>query len=324
MRTDIQSEGTVSSPKTQEFRLKADVLMPLTKRRDGPALVRIGAHLTAIALVAGAVLLVRGSWWTGPLIVLLGYLVAFLFNAEHEAAHQTAFRRRTLNHVVGHLAGFAVLLPYEYYRLFHWDHHRFTQDPLRDPELAAPIPSSLIGQVLLWTGLLSWRTRVLVLLKHGLRGQVSLPWVPAEKRRLVVIEARCYLAGYALIAIASMVARSSAALELWLLPLVVGQIFLRPYLLAEHTGCPHSRLMLENTRTTYTNAVVRFFAWDMPYHSAHHAYPAVPFHALAKLNQHLVDHLVSVEPSYRASSRKVLQHLGEHRRRARSRLKAAA
>ena len=313
----------MSETQPAEFKLKADLLMPLTVRRDRPAALRIVLHLAAIALAAAAVTLSRGTLWIIPLMVLLSYLVAFLFNAEHETAHQTAFRRRILNQLVGHLSGFAVLLPYEYYRLFHWDHHRFTHDPLRDPELSVPIPRTRIGQLLLWTGLLSWRTRIPIIFRHA-SGRVTVPWVAAEKRDGIVFEARCYLAGYALIALVSILTQSLLALELWLIPVVLGQIFLRPYLLAEHTGCPHTRLMLENTRTTYTNALVRFFAWNMPYHTAHHAYPAVPFHALPALNHHLASYLKSVEPSYRASSRTVLRYLGRERQSARSRHKATA
>ena len=40
--------------------------------------------------------------------------------------------------------------------------------------------------------------------------------------------------------------------------------------------------MLANSRTVHTNAVVRFLAWNMPYHAEHHAYAAIPFHALPR------------------------------------------
>ena len=64
-----------------------------------------------------------------------GYFVAFLFMAVHETAHKTAFRGRGLNLAFGYLSAFIIGLPYEYYCLFHWDHHRYTQDPDKDPEL---------------------------------------------------------------------------------------------------------------------------------------------------------------------------------------------
>ena len=62
-------------------------------------------------------------------------------------------------------------------------------------------------------------------------------------------------------------------------------------------------------RLPYTNAFVHFFAWNMPYHAEHHAYPAVPFHALPRLNRLLASHIVHVEQGYLASARKVLQHV---------------
>jgi fatty acid desaturase len=307
-----------------EFRLKADQLMPLTVRRDGPALLRAAGHFLAIVLVATGTWMLRGTWWQIPLTLLLGYLVAFLFCVEHETAHQTAFGTRWLNTVVGNLASFLVLLPFQWYRLFHWDHHRYTQDPLRDPELAMALPESAFGIFLFSIGVTTWRSRVQMSFTHAVLGRVTAPWVPEDKRALVVLEARCYLAGYGAILILSLVTRSAMALELWLIPVVVGQMFMRPYLIAEHTGCPYSRLMLENTRTTYTNALVRYFAWNMPYHTAHHAYPAVPFHALPQLNSHLKDHLRSVEHSYRASFGGALKYLNGERRERKQRIKAAA
>lgn len=42
--------------------------------------------------------------------------------------------------------------------------------------------------------------------------------------------------------------------------------------------------MFLNTRTTLTTRVVRFLAWNMPYHAEHHAMPSVPFHKLPVLH----------------------------------------
>jgi fatty acid desaturase len=74
------------------------------------------------------------------------------------------------------------------------------------------------------------------------------------------------------------------------------------YLLAEHTGCPTTRDCLTNTRTTLTLSPVRLFAWNMPYHAEHHAYPAVPFHALPRLHERVRDRLANVEPGYLAAT----------------------
>ena len=283
--------------------------MPLTVRSDAPAARRAAGHAGAIVLAAAALWALRATPWAVPLTLLLGTLVAFLFSALHETAHQTAFRTRALNQVVGHLAAFAILLPYEYYRAFHWQHHRHTQDSERDPELSFALPTTRLG--LLWyvAGPPVWFGRIRMLVVHGLAGRVIEPWVDADKRPLIVREARCYLLAYAAVAALSISAQSAAVVWLWLLPVAVGQWLLRPYLLSEHTGCAHTPDMPDNTRTTRTNAFVRWLAWNMPYHAEHHAYPAVPFHALPRLHPLLAAHIAHVEDGYPASFAAVRRHL---------------
>jgi fatty acid desaturase len=288
--------------KPQQVRLRADVLKPLTVKTNVAAALHTLGHLGAIALAAAALWYSLDSWLSVPVTALLGYLLAFLFTAEHEMAHRTAFKTRELNDVVGHFAGFAILLPFEYYRVYHWDHHRFTQNPEKDPELSFALPGSKAGLLWYWSGLPFWWSRIRLLFMHALLGRVTAPWIPDAKRGDIIREARYYLLGYIVIVGASAMLQSLALLWLWLVPVMAGQLFLRPYLMAEHTGCLHSENMLENTRTTYTNWVVRFFAWNMPFHSEHHSYPAVPFHALPKLNALLAPHLVNAENGYPAAT----------------------
>ena len=307
----VDAPAAAAAPaEIEPARLRAAELKALAQRSNGPALRQTLVHLGAISLTAVLLWQALGTVWALPLTLLLGYLQAFLFTSMHECAHQTAFRSRAGNTLLGQLSGLAIVLPFEYYRAFHWDHHRHTQDIDRDPELSTPLPAP--GWPLLWyfSGLPTWRDRIRLRLVHGMLGRVTAPWVAADKRALIVREARCYLAFYALVVIASVATRSMAAVWLWILPMMVGQVFLRPYLLAEHTGCGHSRDMLENTRTTFTNAFVRRFAWNMPYHAEHHAYPAVPFHALPQLHARLAGRIVHTAPSYRAATAAVVRALG--------------
>ena len=298
---------------TPRFRLNAAALKTLALRRDAPAAWHALGHFAAIALTGTALWWTLGSAWALLFTGVLGYALAFLFMAEHEAAHQTAFRTRGFNLALGHIAGLAIGLPYHYYRAFHWDHHRYTQDRALDPELHIPLPSTRLGLAWYLSGLPTWGGRLRMLFVHGVLGRVSARWVPAEHRALIVREARCYLAAYGLLIALSLAWQSMAAVWLWVVPVMVGQPWLRLYLLAEHTGCAHTPDMLENTRTTYTNALVRFFAWNMPYHVEHHAYPAVPFHALPRLNALLGQHIVQVGRGYAGASASVLRHLERQR-----------
>ncbi len=235
-------------------------------------------------------------------------MLAFIFCAFHETAHRTAFRTRWLNAVVGTLAGFLTFWPYRNYRVYHWEHHRHTQDPSLDPELFFAKPASLPVYLLVLTGIPNAIRRVGDMLRLA-RGRADRPWMAPAERRPLILEARAYLVGYAVVAAASVLVGTPIVLLVWIAPWMVGQAFLRPYLLAEHTGCGVTRDCLENTRTTLTLALVRLFAWNMPYHSEHHAYPAVPFHALPRLHEQVRGRIEHLEPGYVAATAKVNRHL---------------
>jgi fatty acid desaturase len=264
------------------------MLRDLSARSDSQGAMRSLSHYSAIILVGaliGWISQAHGVVWALPLMLLQGYFIAFLFMAVHETAHKTAFQSRALNIAVGYLSAFAIGLPYEYYCLFHWEHHRHTQDPDRDPELiVGPKPQSDTQLAIAFSGLRQVAGRLWLMLRHAITGKVTVPWVPESKRATVVLEARCYVALYALLLLGSLALHSAVLLWVWVLPLLLGQLILRPYLYAEHTGCEQTRSAFQNTRTTYTTALVHWFAWNMPYHVEHHAYPSVPFHALPKLN----------------------------------------
>jgi fatty acid desaturase len=283
------------------------MLRELSARSNLPGAVRTLSHYGAVAIFGILIWWVSSTYglaWALPLIAAQGYFVAFLFMAVHETAHKTAFRNRALNLAVGHLSAFTIALPYEYYCLFHWDHHRYTQDPDKDPELiVGPKPASDTQLAVAYSGLLQVAGRVRLMLGHALTGKVSVPWIPEHKRDAVVREARLYVAAYALLLIMSLALHTAILLWVWVIPVFVGQLFLRPYLYAEHTGCDRTRDAFDNTRTTYTGTVMKWFTWNMPYHVEHHAYPSVPFHALPKLNEMVADRIVFGGQGYRAVTR---------------------
>jgi len=284
-------------------------LHALMIRSDGPALLRAVWHFGVLAVTGTLLWKLRFTTWVLlPLIVVHGYALAFLFCAFHETAHRTAFRRRWLNVMVGTLAGLLTFWPYRNYRVYHWEHHRFTQDVERDPELYFAKPSSLGAYLFVLTGLPNLHRRLTDLLRLAL-GHADRPWMAPPERRPLIIEARAGLAVYVAVATVSVLAGSSMALVVWIVPFLVGQAFLRPYLLAEHTACAFTRDCLDNTRTTLTLPLVRLFAWNMPYHAEHHAYPAVPFHALPRLHERVQARIANLDPGYLAATAKVNRYL---------------
>jgi fatty acid desaturase len=190
-----------------------------------------------------------------------------------------------------------VFLEFGWFRHFHLAHHRYTNEPDNDPELAGPRPRTTWEYVRYLSGLPEWASRVRLLVRSALRPNED-SFVPLHGKSSVKRGARVQLVLYLSLLGASLLTRSTELVFVWLIPLLLGGPFLRAYLLAEHGGCPHVASMFHNTRTTFTNTVVRFIAWNMPYHAEHHAYPAVPFHKLAELHSHTKPHLACTEDGY--------------------------
>lgn len=275
--------------------LTAEQRAVLTARRNGPGLLRLGVHGGAVVGLGGLILAGVPYW---PLLLLpQGILIVFLFTLLHECVHETAFATPWLNRVAAAVAGFLVMIPATWFRYFHFAHHRHTHDPDNDPELMSPKPETLGQYAKYISGMPLWIGMGRTLLFNTAR-RTDEPYVPEKGRRKVLGEARLTLALYGALAAASVAAGSDALFWAWVLPALLGQPFLRAYLLAEHARCPHVANMLENTRTTFTTALVRFVAWNMPYHAEHHAYPAVPFHRLPQFHAVVREHLRTTERGY--------------------------
>jgi fatty acid desaturase len=272
-------------------------LKSLAERSDARGLARLASHVLALMASAALVTAAAGTLWLLPAMLVHGILLVFLFAPLHEAVHYTAFRSRRLNQAVAWVCGALLMLPPEYFRAFHFGHHRDTQDPARDPELIQPKPRTLREYLLVLSGLPHWRERTLTTLRQAAR-RIEEPFIPRRRHSAVMREARLLLGIYGAVAVLSVLVESTAALTHWVGPVVLAQPALRGFLLAEHTGCPLIPEMLENSRTTKTNAVVRWLTWNMSYHAEHHAYPALPFHALPKAHGLLAERIAVQAPGY--------------------------
>ncbi|MGB3148592.1 MAG: fatty acid desaturase [Paracoccaceae bacterium] len=273
----------------------------LTAPDTGTGLRHLALHAGVIAL--GALLIgMRVPGW--PLLLPLhGFALIFLFTLVHECTHRTPFGPVWLNDLVGHLCGFLILLPFLWFRYFHLAHHRFTNIPGQDPELDGEKPQN--RRQLLWhlSGLPVWWANMGVIWRLA-RGTEAARYLPPAALPRMRREARLMLALYGLLALT--LPFSHLLFWIWILPILLGQPFLRLYLLAEHRDCPAVVNMFENTRTTFTTALLRFFAWNMPYHVEHHTMPMVPFHRLPQLHQLIRDHLRVTARGYVAFGRAYL------------------
>ena len=281
--------------------LPTEEKLRLTTLSNAKGLAHLAGHVGLIVILGGLIAAAVPGW---PLLLVpQGIALIFLFTLEHECTHRTPFATPALNDFVGRACGFLLLLPFEWFRYFHLAHHRWTNLPGKDPELEGAKPETLRQWLWHVSGLPYWggMAKVTIALAMG-RGDAA--YLPAPALPRIRAEARLFLGGYALV-VASLLL-SPLLFWLWILPVILGQPFLRLYLLAEHGDCPRVANMLENTRTTFTTALVRFLAWNMPYHVEHHSYPAVPFHCLPELHRLIKDHLKVTADGYVAFSKAYL------------------
>jgi len=313
------SDSDTDLPPNVGIGLSPSEAKQLAIRSDRTGLLHLAGHLAAITAAVGLVLMGRavlpGHAGVGALIALpgvgiLGLLLVFLFAPLHETVHRTAFRRRWLNDAVAAVTGAVLVLPPTWFRAYHMAHHRHTQDPDRDPERMVPAVRTWAGYVWRLSGLPYWSGQIAGLVARA-AGHADAPFLPTGIRRSVILEARVYLGIYGALLLGSVSMGSMVLLWVWVAPVVTAMPALRAFLMAEHDGCPESPAMLLNSRTTETGPLLAWLSWNMNRHTAHHAHPGVPFHALPALDR-LLGSRVQVRETggYRAVHHAIWRRLG--------------
>jgi len=263
--------------------IDAATLRSLCTPSDARGWLKVAGHIGAIVLAGALLWRYRATGWAVPLFMIEGVLLNFLYAGQHELSHWTVFRTRSLNEWVGRVFGFVLFYPRSFDQVQHVAHHRFTQDWVQDGELARD--RYTLGSYLLWmSGITYWYTRWRRILRFSC-GIVTEPYLPVARHAELIREGRWHLAGYTAVLGLSLAARTDAALLLWLAPMVAMKFTHQLQNTIEHLGLPHAPNVLQNTRTTRTNFLMRWLCWQMQYHTAHHAFPGVPFHRLRELHE---------------------------------------
>jgi len=286
--------------------LEPQVQKDITTKSDIPA----SRHLLSqiLALIITGIWVATGTFGWQLAIVAHGVMLVFLFTLLHETVHSTVFKTQILNQAAGWICGLIIFLPPNWFRYFHLAHHRHTNDPDNDPELADIKAETLPQYFWTLTGLPVWYFHIKTIFNNAFY-KVEYPYVPPRGLTKIKREARIMIAVYTTVFILGFNLAPNVILYLWLIPMLLGQPFLRLYLMAEHGRCPHVSNMFENTRTTFTTGIIRWLAWNMPYHAEHHAYPSVPFHKLPKLHEVAKRHLQTTEAGYIPFHQKTLKML---------------
>lgn len=287
--------------------LEIDVVRSLSLRSDARGLLRAAIHLAIMASTGMLVWLAMPHWGSLiPTMFLHGVTIVTMFAPMHECVHKTAFATPVYNEIFGWFAGVISFYNFTFYRYYHTWHHRYTQDPLRDPELMDEKPASWRGYLAEISGWWFWPWRPWRFLKLAFGRTRELPYVPDSARSKIAISAGAQLSVYGL-AVAAIAAGDPFAWWYWFLPALLAQPVLRAITVVEHTGCAHDENGLTNTRTTLASLPIRLLMWNMPFHTEHHLYPSIPFHQLPRAHQELKSKLVHMAPGYIAANVEVLR-----------------
>jgi fatty acid desaturase len=279
--------------------LDRDILRALQKRQDLPSVIHLTVQLVAFVLSIGLVIYLSSFSLAALLAAtLLGAIWTTLFAPFHECMHQTAFRTRRLNAIGAWLTGIPFGMAPTVYREFHFAHYRYTHDPEKDPELAgtatfAGWPTTPLAWAYMVGGLwLLWlKVRLMFRLAFSstARTELTPPFDDPDLRSRFIWESRVVaLVWTALVLMALLGIRGAGWVVFALAPCHVIQAIWQT---AEHTGLPHQGNILARTRMMHTWALVSWWLWNMNYHAEHHAWPAVPWHALPLLHQRIASHL---------------------------------
>src|SRR5579863_3461142 len=162
-------------------------LRQMGQRSDLQGAWRFAIHLGCIATTGVLVWLALPHWYLLiPAMLLHGTTLVTMFAPMHECTHRTAFASPRLNDAVGWLAGVLSFYNSTFYRYFHAWHHRYTQDPARDPELMFPRASTRSRYLLEISTIGFWYRRTVDYGRLAL-GAARLPFMPESAGRAVQV-----------------------------------------------------------------------------------------------------------------------------------------
>ncbi len=278
-----------------------ETLRELTKRSNLKGLAQAGGHLL---LVAATGLFTFWSYGRLPWYAVLaaffvhGTVMSFMGGAGafHELCHGTPFRSRWLNEPFLWVYSFLSWSNFVWFRTSHMKHHQYTTH--RDLDQEVVLPGQIRLRDFLWQlacnprgvyGQLRTHVRLGLGILEGEWEKKIFSGDGERYRRPLFAWARVLVLGH--LALAALFALLGAwiLIPIFLTPFYAGWL---AFLCAapQHFGLlPDSPDWRRSCRTVLQGPLTRFLYWQMNYHTEHHMYAAVPFHALPRLHRAIAD-----------------------------------
>lgn len=239
------------------------------------AALTVGCFAVWVALFPLAIMGLLGPVGLGLGFLFATFCAAYGFIPSHEAMHSNIYPRGHklywINELTGHLSTIPIALGFGVARLTHMEHHKYTNDPDRDPDYTDGAPNW-------WQAVLkTWWNR-----QPGVEGSVmrykrmmSDMDTPAS-RRAVKQTTMLQLAMFATFFAMAWTGYAIEVALLWWLPRQVGLSWIRFWLSwAPHH--PQRKGRYENTRI-FRARLGYWASMAMEYHLIHHLYPGILNH----------------------------------------------
>lgn len=236
------------------------------------------------------------AWAIGQGILALALLLWFVI--LHETGHRTLFESRAANDLVGHIAGFFSLIPFNNWRLVHARHHQWTGWQDKDATTESLCPRTL-HRVERWLVNAAWRFWIPL---FSILYRINNYWNVRRLRRFIVEPEhhRRLARGCATLAVANgLVAYFLGIPELVAAigpGLVLTFVLQDPIILSQHTHIPQNLARGRRTRPFPAREQERFtrslrfpnwfsvlFLMRFDAHELHHMYVQVPGYYLRSL-----------------------------------------
>jgi len=268
----------------------------------------IKVHVFVFKLLIWIGLIIVGGigalYFEGILSLFFILIIALMFahgvELQHQALHNTGFKSKFMNRLVGFFLGLPLFVSYSDYQYNHLRHHRLLGTPDNkeffdyDTNKADTV-WTIIPQLLM----LNHFKDVMINMLYSLFGNIKMEGpksvvtkTSSEYRLMLIILIACGLS--------MLVAPAEYLLKLWLLPLLLAVPIHALIELPEHVGCDKNDTnVLHNTRTIRANRFATWFTNGNNFHIEHHWLPGIPIENLWQLHSVVSSKEKFVEQSYR-------------------------
>jgi len=246
------------------------------------------ACLTGLGLVDHAALTDRIGLW--PAAIINGFITYFFFSVVHDASHGAIAQHKKLNDFFGHVGMlfFGPIAPFNFARWIHMQHHRFTNEPKRDPDHFGHKMDLLTP--LRWLNFDYFYTRFFLQQAGDVRRRFALRLV-IQVLFVIGVVATGFATGY-----------GKEVVMLWLVPTRISSaLFVLMFIYL-----PHAPFMATAQQDEYKASNIRA-GWEplltplmtyQNYHLVHHLYPTAPFYRMIKIWNARLDHHLAHAPYF--------------------------